>query len=159
MLSACALLYCHLWSVRLYNIFYYLTNDTIFGGGGGLPNKKLVLIFSTTFVQNISHSVMNSATYCRKYKNIFMWCIRYSCQILIKVGQIYKKYWNIKFGENPSVRSELFHKARRTDGRIDMTKLIVAFCNFVNEPKNRIYTNLSKHLKSETHLRHYRHFL
>jgi len=24
----------------------------------------------------------------------------------------------------------------QTDGRLDMTKLIVAFCNFVNVPKN-----------------------
>jgi len=34
------------------------------------------------------------------------------------------------------VRAELFHADRRTDGRIDVTKLIVAFLNFANAPKN-----------------------
>ena len=37
------------------------------------------------------------------------------------------------------VGAELFH----TDGRTDMTKLIVAFRNFTNEPK-RITSNLHK---------------
>jgi hypothetical protein len=34
------------------------------------------------------------------------------------------------------VRAELFHVDRRTDGRTDMTKLIVAFRYFANAPKN-----------------------
>jgi hypothetical protein len=34
------------------------------------------------------------------------------------------------------VGSELFHEYRRMDGRTDMTKLIVAFLNFTNDPKN-----------------------
>jgi len=33
------------------------------------------------------------------------------------------------------VEAELFHADKRTDGRIDMTKLIVAFRNFANAPK------------------------
>ena len=32
--------------------------------------------------------------------------------------------------------AELFHADRRTDIRTDMTKLIVAFRNFANAPKN-----------------------
>jgi len=36
------------------------------------------------------------------------------------------------------VGAELFHAERRTDGRTDMTTLIVAFRNFANKPKNRI---------------------
>ena len=32
---------------------------------------------------------------------------------------------------------ELFHADDRTDGRTDVTKLIVAFCNFVNAPKKK----------------------
>ena len=35
------------------------------------------------------------------------------------------------------VGAELFHKARCTDGRTDMTKLIVAFPNFTNAPLKR----------------------
>jgi len=34
------------------------------------------------------------------------------------------------------VGTELFHADRRTDGPTDMTKLIVAFRNFANAPKN-----------------------
>ena len=33
------------------------------------------------------------------------------------------------------VGAELFHADRRTDGQTDMTKIIVAFRNFVNAPK------------------------
>ena len=32
--------------------------------------------------------------------------------------------------------AELFHAERRADGQTDMTKLIVAFRNFANAPKN-----------------------
>ena len=34
------------------------------------------------------------------------------------------------------VRAELFHADKRTDGHIDMTKLIFVFRNFVNAPIN-----------------------
>jgi hypothetical protein len=75
--------YCHLWPVRLYHIFpHYLINGTIFVKK--LPNKKCVLIFSTTFVCNVSY-----------YKKIWAWydqvCIglhertHYSAPILIKL--------------------------------------------------------------------------
>jgi hypothetical protein len=30
----------------------------------------------------------------------------------------------------------------RTEGQTDMTKLIVAFCNFANAPKNAVYEKL-----------------
>ena len=33
------------------------------------------------------------------------------------------------------VGAELWHAGRRTDGRTDITKLIVAFRNFTNAPK------------------------
>jgi len=33
------------------------------------------------------------------------------------------------------VRGELFHADRRTDGRTDMTKVIVDFCNFAKARK------------------------
>ena len=35
------------------------------------------------------------------------------------------------------MRVELFHADRRTDRQTDMTKLIVAFHNFSNAPKNK----------------------
>ena len=54
--------------------------------------KECVLIFSTTFVCNISH-----------FKKISTWY--YFCRILIKLGfsrQIFEKYTNIQFIENTS---------------------------------------------------------
>jgi hypothetical protein len=42
MKSACAVLYCHLWPVRLCHIIPHLINATIFG-------KNLLNVFSTTF--------------------------------------------------------------------------------------------------------------
>jgi len=36
-----------------------------------------------------------------------------------------------------SVGEALSHVDRQTDGRTDMTKLIVAFCNFMSAPKVR----------------------
>ena len=54
----------------------------------------------------------------------------YSCQVLIKLGfsrQIFEKYSNIIFHENPW---------RRADGKTDMEKLIVAFRYCANAPEN-----------------------
>jgi len=45
--------------------------------------------------------------------------------------QFFEKYSNIKFRENPSSGSRVV-----PCGRTDMTKLIVAFRNFTNAPKN-----------------------
>jgi hypothetical protein len=58
-----------------------------------------------------------------------MQCIRYSCQILIKLEysqQIFDKSSNIKFHENPSSGSRVV-PCGRTDGYTDMTKLMVFF--------------------------------
>jgi len=58
--------------------------------------------------------------------------------------QIYKKYSNIKLHKNP-FGGILVVPCGRLDRWRDMLKLIVAFCNFVNEPKNgklKIYKTL-----------------
>jgi len=47
--------------------------------------------------------------------------------------QIFEKYSNIKYHENPSSRSRAFPY-----GRTDMTNLTVALRNFVNAPKNAV---------------------
>ena len=51
--------------------------------------------------------------------------------------QIFEKSLNIKFHQNPSSGSRDVLCGRiGTDGQTDMTKLIVAFRNFANAPKN-----------------------
>jgi len=49
--------------------------------------------------------------------------------------QIFEKYSNTKFHENPSSGSRVV-PCGQTDGLTDMTKLIVAICNCEEEPKN-----------------------
>jgi hypothetical protein len=49
--------------------------------------------------------------------------------------QIFEKVANVKFHQNPSSGSRVV-PCGYTDGRTDMTKLIVAIRNFANVPKN-----------------------
>jgi len=49
--------------------------------------------------------------------------------------QIFEKYRNIKFYENPASERRVA-PCGRTDGRTDMTKLIVPFRNYVNTSNN-----------------------
>jgi hypothetical protein len=59
-----------------------------------LADIKCVLIFPTTFFQNISHSRKNSVRYYHSRTQVFMSSTRYSCQILMKLEfprQIFKK--------------------------------------------------------------------
>jgi hypothetical protein len=46
------------------------------------------------------------------------------------------------------VGAELFHAARRTDGRTDMTKLTTALRTFENAPKNTLSSNKPQHRPS-----------
>jgi len=60
---------------------------------------------------------------------------RYSCQILMKLEfsrEVFERYSNIKFHENPSSGG----RAVPSDRRTDTTKLTFAFRNFGNAPKN-----------------------
>jgi hypothetical protein len=66
-----------------------------------------------------------------------MYSTRYSCQISMKLefsGQIFEKFLNIKFNENQS-RGIRVVRCGRAEGHIDKTKLVVAFRNFANAPK------------------------
>jgi len=57
---------------------------------------------------------------------------RYSFQILMKLEfslQIFERYSNIKFHENPSSGNRVV-----LSGQTDITKLIVAFRNFAKAP-------------------------
>jgi len=51
--------------------------------------------------------------------------------------QIFEKYSNIKFHENPSSPSCSMRTDRQTDRQTDRTKLRVDFPKFANAPKKR----------------------
>jgi hypothetical protein len=55
--------------------------------------------------------------------------------------QIFEKYPNIKFHENPS-RVSLVVLCGQPDGRTDMTMLLVAFRSFAYAPNNAQSTNV-----------------
>ena len=82
-----------------------------------IGHKMSVLIFSTYFIQNISHSKKNSLRYFQNCTSVFAQSACSYSQILIKLEfslQTFEKFSNIKFHENPSNISQLF-PCRRTD--------------------------------------------
>jgi hypothetical protein len=131
---ACAALYSHMWPVWLYIIFpHYPINGTIFGKNV-LLNINYVLIFSKTFVSNISRSKKNWARYDRRCIFVFMWNACYSDRILLKrefSRQIFEKYSNINFMNIRLVGTEFFH----VDGQTEKTNLIVALRILRTRPK------------------------
>ena len=82
----------------------------------------------------------------------------YSCMILMKLEsprQIFEKYSNINFNENPSSGSRAV-PGGNTDQRIGQTgttKLIVAFRNFANAPRNihvmKLHNITYKHISEQ----------
>jgi hypothetical protein len=63
---------------------------------------------------------------------------RYSYQMFMKLELSPQIFENIPLSNLTKIRpvgAELFHAGGRTDRQKDMTKLIVAFHNFANEPK------------------------
>jgi hypothetical protein len=71
-----------------------------------------------------------------------MYSTGYSCMILIKLKfsrEFFENYSNDKFQDNPSSGSRVV-ACGRTDGQTDTTKLTVAVRNFVNAPKNGVYS-------------------
>ena len=84
-----------------YTVIYELSGCTKFsqsqkrhdflGVGEVIEHKMCVLIFSTTFVGNISHSAKNSARYCHKFTHVFRQSARYSCQILKNRRHFFRK--------------------------------------------------------------------
>jgi len=82
-----------------------------------------------------------------------MYITSYSCQILVKLNFLDRFSKNIPisdFFKIHLVGAKLFHEDGRMDGRThgraDVTKLVVAFRNFANAPKNNECTlpNLQK---------------
>jgi hypothetical protein len=97
-----------------------------------------VLIFSTTFVYNIFDSKNNLARYRQNAEKFSCRLPNYFFRILMKFkfsGQIFENVSNIKFNQSAYSGSRVV-PCGQTDGHTDVTKLIVAFRNFANAPKN-----------------------
>ena len=121
--------YCHLWPARLYFIFLHNLKN------GMIERKMRVLIFSTTFVKNISHSRKNSACCYHECTEVLMQNARYSCRNLIRLEfprQTFEKCPYIKFYYNPSSGSRLVPCGRR-DGR-----------TYMHDEANSRYSNFAK---------------
>jgi len=105
-------------------------------------HKMCVLIISTVLSELFLFSKSNIARFDHKCLLVLRPSTRYSCQYLMKFElsrKIFQKYSNIRFHENPSSGSRVVPNRqtdRRTDGRADMNKLIVASRNFANAPKS-----------------------
>jgi len=135
MQDECAVLYCHLWSVLLYNIFpHYVINGTIFENKV-IAHKIHVLIFRKycTFCATfpITRRPDHNCTFWSSLQH------RNSCHISLKLKFSrwnFRKYTNTKFHENPLSGGRIVPSGH-TDRRTDITKVIIAFRDFVKAPK------------------------
>ena len=104
-------------------------------------HKTCVLLFSTTFVWNISHSKKNWMRYDQKL-------YRSSCKVPVILVWIQWKFTfldrfsrntqNITFHENPYIGSRVVQC-----GRADMMMPIAVFRNFANAPNTTDYSTFS----------------
>jgi hypothetical protein len=125
MQSGCAVLYYHLCPVWVYHIFSTLSHKGQDFRKKKLWDKKVCFYFLCKFVCSIAYSKKNRARCCYKCTRVFMWSARNFCHILTTLEfsrQVFEKYSNIKFHENPSSGSRV-----ASWGQTEMTKLIVVF--------------------------------
>ena len=106
---------CHLRPARLYHIFFpnYLIKRQDFRVKV-IKIKMCVLIFSATFVWNISHCKKNWARYDQKCTSVFTQNTSYCCPVLMKL-----EFSRQTLHENPSSGS-LVVSFRETVGRTDI---------------------------------------
>jgi len=97
-------------------------------------------MLSTTSVWNISHSENNWVRWWKMHIGLY---VKYSLflsdfnETWIFSTDFRKNIQISNFMKIRPVGAKLFH----ADGRTDMTKLIVAFRNFANAPKNRLWNH------------------
>jgi hypothetical protein len=109
--------YCHLWPVRLYNIFpHYLINGTIF-------DKRKLFNIKSVFGPFLQHLSETFPILRRTEQDITINVFRSSCKVPVILDILQR---NLKTDRQTD---------RRMDGR-STEKLIVAFRNFAHVPAN-----------------------
>ena len=98
--------------------------------------EMCVLIFSTSFFWNISHSKKKWTRYDEMYIGLYVKYMLFLSDFN-ETSSFSMNFWNI-LKYKISWKSVQWEPScsMRTDERTDMTKLIVAFGNFANSPKN-----------------------
>jgi len=134
MQCACAVLYCYMWTVRLWSYFFTLSYKW-HKSGKKVLNTKCVFRFCLQFLseiltprriqRDITNKLHRSSRKIPVILVIFWWNFNFLYRFF-KNPQIYT------FMKICSVWAELFHADRQTD----LTKIIVAFRNFANALKN-----------------------
>jgi len=66
-------------------VFHSISKTGVLSGGKIIEHKTCLLIFSTNFVRNISHSMKNADRYYLKRTQVSMLSTPYSCHIVIKL--------------------------------------------------------------------------
>ena len=100
-----------------------------------IEHKMCIMIFSTSFVWNISHSKRNRTRYDQTCILTAMWSIRYSCQILMKLelpGQILEKTLKYKISRKSFRGRRIVHcgrKDRQTDRHDEVDSRFSQFCD------------------------------
>jgi hypothetical protein len=138
MQPACVMFYCFLWPVQLCSIFLHYLKMLRFSKIS-FEQIMCVLNFSTIFFRTFPILRRNGGD---KFKNVY----ESSCEV---PNVLVRFYWNFNFQDRCSkniqtanfmiirpLGAQLFHARRDGQSDTDMTKLIVAFPNFANAPKN-----------------------
>ena len=154
---ACAVLYCHLWSVWLYHIFpHYLINGTILGNKV-IEHKMCVSLplLSETFL------ILR-----RIHRDIIMNVHRPLCKVPVILVRC---YWNLKildrFSKNtqitnyikirPVERSCSMRTERRTDRQTDIRNSCFSpFCERAQKTKELMLYMETIVVHSDTHIKH-----
>ena len=122
MKDACAILY-FICGLSGSTILYQIITETVRFSDKKVPEHKLrgFLIFSTTFVWNISHYKKKSARYYHKYALRLHVKHQLFCQILIKFELSWQIFENPQISTLMKIRpvgAELFHVDGQTDNTL-----------------------------------------